>query len=124
MESRTKIVRAKLANGQVVQLEVAVRGANSEEDAAEYDVASEIFSFDEVTGAIEEIAKTMTGTIAKVKPRKATVEFGLGVALEAGKLTALLVKGSGTASVKITLEWSEESAPASASTKTAIPMAG
>jgi hypothetical protein len=44
-----------------------------------------------------------------LKPHKASVEFGLEVALEAGQLTALLVKGSGTSNLKITLEWSEAS---------------
>lgn len=61
-----------------------------------------------MTEAIEEITDQLNATLSKVKPRKATIEFGLEVAVEAGGLTALIVKGSGTANVKITLEWGGE----------------
>ena len=98
MESRRDIVPVQLPNGQIMQVEVAALGGEEE-------VGLSGFSFDGVTGAIEEIARTITGALEKVKPRKATVEFGVDVALESGKLTALLVKGTGTASLKITLEW-------------------
>jgi len=37
------------------------------------------------------------------------VEFGLEVALESGQLTAVLVKGSAKANLKITLEWASNS---------------
>ena len=47
-------------------------------------------------------------TFQKVKPRKASVELGLEVGLESGHLTALLVKGTGTANLKLTLEWGGE----------------
>jgi Trypsin-co-occurring domain 1 len=66
-------------------------------------------SFKEVTDAVEGIAESFVTTLRKVKPRKASVEFGLEVALEAGHLTALLVKGSGASNLKITLEWGESS---------------
>jgi Trypsin-co-occurring domain 1 len=33
------------------------------------------------------------------------VEFGIDVGIESGKLTALICKGSGNASLKITLEF-------------------
>jgi hypothetical protein len=45
--------------------------------------------------------------LEKVKPKKASVEFGLEVAVESGKLTTLLVKGASTANLKITLERGE-----------------
>jgi hypothetical protein len=43
--------------------------------------------------------------LAKVKPKKASVEFSLKVGVESGKLTSLLVKGTGEGNLKITLEW-------------------
>jgi hypothetical protein len=70
-------------------------------------VAFALPSFKEVTDAIEGIAESVVCTLQKVKPRKACVEFGIEVALESGQLTALLVKGSGTSNLKITLEWGE-----------------
>lgn len=62
-------------------------------------------NFQEVTDSIEKICKTLVEPIKKAAPKKATVEFGLAVGLESGKLTALWVKGHGTAHLNITLEW-------------------
>ena len=45
--------------------------------------------------------------VQKVAPTKASVEFGIEVAVEPGKVTALWVKGSGKANLKITLEWAD-----------------
>src|SRR5947209_15168132 len=63
--------------------------------------------FKEVTDTVEGLAKALVTTLKKVKPRAASVEFGVQVGIESGKLTALLVKGTGNANLKITLEWGE-----------------
>ncbi len=47
----------------------------------------------------------MHSALARVKPTKASVELGLEIGVEAGQLTALLVKGTGKANLKITLQW-------------------
>jgi hypothetical protein len=49
--------------------------------------------------------------LQKVKPKKATVKFGMEMAIEAGQLTAVIVKGSGKANLEITLEWEAQSKP-------------
>ncbi len=43
--------------------------------------------------------------IQKVKPKKATLKFGMEIAVESGALTAVIVKGSGKANLEITFEW-------------------
>ncbi len=48
----------------------------------------------------------MLGVVQEAKPDKASIKFGLEVTLESGKLTTLLVKGSGKGNLEITLEWS------------------
>ena len=63
------------------------------------------FSFENVTQTIEAIAMELQVTIDKIKPKKSTVKFGMELGVEAGQLTALLVKGSGKANLEITLEW-------------------
>jgi hypothetical protein len=63
------------------------------------------FPIDQLTAPIESICSVVRRAIEKLTPNKATVEFGIEVAVESGKLTSLLVKGSGTANLKITLEW-------------------
>lgn len=98
MPTKQEWVPVQLANG--AQIRVAATMLGGEED-----VAFKVLSFDEVTKTIEGIAGSLNAALQKVKPKKASVEFGLEVAVESGALSALLVKGSGTATLKITLEW-------------------
>jgi hypothetical protein len=62
-------------------------------------------SFDGVVEAIKKISTQLSAALNEVKPDKAALEFGVDVGIESGQLTALIVKGSGSASLKITLEW-------------------
>lgn len=103
MEAKTEIIKAELADGSTLHIQATVLGGEEE-------VNFTLPSFTEVTNAIEGIAAALVTTLQKVKPRKASVEFGLEVALEAGHLTALLVRGTGTSNLKITLEWGESPA--------------
>lgn len=100
MERRKEVVPIQLANGATVYIESTMLGG-------EQQVAFHEFSFQEVANAIEGIAQAVIEPLQKVKPRKATVEFGLEVAVKSGSLMALWVDGSGKANLKITLEWSE-----------------
>jgi len=102
MEKKTEVVKAELANGIIIHIQATALGGEEE-------VALTLPSFKPVADAIEGIAESIVTTLQKVKPRKASVEFGLAIALEAGQLTALLVKGSGTSNLKIILEWGESS---------------
>jgi hypothetical protein len=98
MEPKTQLVTVALANGQAVQVEASVI------DRLE-STGFEAKNFDGVIGAIEGIALAVQTALVKVKPAKASVEMGLEIGVEAGQLTALLVKGSGKANLKITLHW-------------------
>ena len=100
MEEKTEIINTQLANGAVLRVQATMLGR-------EEDVAFTLPSFQGVTDAIEGIAATVVTTLQQVRPRKACVEFGLSLALESGQLTALLVKGTGTSNLTITLEWGE-----------------
>lgn len=102
METRTELIKTELANGTIVYIQATTLGGEEE-------VAFTIPSFQTVTDAIEGIAASVVTSLQKVKPRKASVEFGMEIALESGQLTALLVKGTGTANLKVTLEWDEPS---------------
>src|SRR5690349_21269319 len=98
METRSDYIQVKLANDEIVRVEATVLGGEEE-------VAFKLPEFKQVTEAIEGIAKSILTSIEKVKPQKASVEFGVEIAVDSGQLTALLVKGSGKANLKITLEW-------------------
>ena len=100
MDLRREIVPLQLINGVKMHVEATII-------SGEEDVAFNILSFQDVTDTIESIAGAMNAVFQKIKPKKAGVEFGLEKAAESGKLTTLLVKGSGTANLKISLEWGE-----------------
>lgn len=94
---RTERISVQLPNETTVKVEVVQTGRE--------DVAFGPQSFREVTNILEGIAEAISSTIQKVKPHKATVKFGLEMALESGQLTAVIVKGSGKGNLEITLEW-------------------
>ncbi len=98
---RPAAIKTKLADGTVIYVQAQTFGG-------EQQVSAHLPSFDEVTRAISGIAKPLVKMLEEIKPRKATLEFGVEIALEAGQLTALLVKGTGETSLKITLEWGED----------------
>jgi len=100
MDPKTVILPVRLSSGKIIQVQVT-------DLHVEKGFLPETLSFEGITTAIEEISTAITESLSKAKPSKASVEFGLEVAVEAGRLTALLVKGSGTATLKITLEWGE-----------------
>ncbi len=97
---KTAVIKAELDNGTTIFIQSVM-------PEGEEDVAFTTFSFKDITDAIEGIAESITSTLKKVKPHSASVEFGLEVSVDSGKLTALLVKGTGTANLKITLQWGE-----------------
>jgi hypothetical protein len=100
MPSRTDIVEAHLADGTRLFIEATHLGG-------EANVGRKDLSFDGVVETIGEIAKALKQTLEEAKPRKASLELGIDVGVEAGQLTALLVKGTGSANLKVTLEWGE-----------------
>ena len=110
MATGQQVVKAKLADGTVVQLEARTVGTRQEDVSA----LGKVLDFEGVVGAVESISSAMTRALSRAKPDKATVEFGIDVGVESGGLTALLVKGTGTATLTVTLEWSAGDAAAPA----------
>src|SRR5574340_624779 len=92
---RTEIVEAQIEEGVTIRIQAVSLGG--EERIA----GGELPSFDDVMHTVESLAKAMVNTLKKARPRAASVEFGIEVGLESGKLTALLVKGTGTANLKV-----------------------
>jgi hypothetical protein len=97
-----------LPNKARVRVEATPIKRSGDSDVA-FESVKEALATDEIREAIEGIAEMVAGGFRKIAPQKASIEFGLEVGLESGKLTALWVKGSGKANLKITLEWSHPS---------------
>lgn len=97
VESRSETVPIELPNGATIKFEVSNTGRE--------DVSFDTKQFQPVADAIEGVIQMIAAPIQKVKPKKATVKFGMELAIESGNLTAIIVKGSGRANLEITLEW-------------------
>lgn len=101
MTAQTQVLPLQLANGQVVLAMVDTLGG-------EEDVAARMLSFGGAISVIRGLATELEPVFAAVKPQKATVEFGVRLAAQAGALTALLVDAKGDATLKLTLQWGGE----------------
>jgi hypothetical protein len=96
--AETEVVKLELPNGAVVFVEVQLFDR-------EEDISGGGFRFADVKEQIIGIAHVAQEAISEIKPKSASVEFGLEVGLESGAITALLAKGTGKANLKIKLEW-------------------
>ena len=101
MASKTKIIPLKLSDGTLIKVEATQIG--------EQPVSAETRIFKQATSIIKSIADDIAGTLKEVnenvKPDKFSVTLGLEIGVESGELTALIVKGTGTANLEITMEW-------------------
>jgi hypothetical protein len=99
-ESLSNTVPVQLPNGAVVKVEVASTGRE--------DAGFDVKQFQPIADAIEGVVQMIMTPIQKVKPKKATVKFGMELAIESGQLTTIIVKGSGKGNLEITLEWESQ----------------
>ena len=97
---RTNKIPVQLPNGAKVLIEVAQVGPQ--------EVAFDVKPFTQVTEALEGIVEALARPLQKARPDKASVKFGLELAVEAGQLTAAIVQSSGKANLEITLEWDKK----------------
>ena len=96
-------IPVKLPNKAVIHIEAtALRGLNTGQEVVDL---QQVFSFKAIREAIQGITWQVAHAIESTRPQKASVEFGIDVGVKNGKLTAMLVKGSGKTHLKITLEW-------------------
>jgi hypothetical protein len=98
------VVPARVGDASIL---VEVRGDVPVVDP-EVDVSMRVPSFSGVVASIKSITTELTAMLDELAPNKASIELGVDVGVEAGQLTALLVKGSGNATLKITLEWEKK----------------
>jgi len=96
MPDGLSVVNAVLRDGNTVQIEVA-RGEEL--------VASRTYAFSGVSQKISTLAGELADLLRDVRPDVASIELGFEVGLEQGNLTAILVRGTSKANLKITLEW-------------------
>jgi Trypsin-co-occurring domain 1 len=93
------LVKVDMGEGRIVAVEA--RNFSPEQPVG----IADVLKFDGVTKSIEAVADRMTAAFDRVKPDRASVEFGIDIGVESGTLTGLVVKGTGNATLTVTLEW-------------------
>jgi hypothetical protein len=110
---RLELVEVTFPGGQTMLARVH---AADPVDAGPRDVGlREQLSFSGVTDTLREIGGAVVEALEQVRPERASVEFGLDLAVKSGKLSGLLVEGDATAALRVTLEWEQaQPSPATA----------
>jgi hypothetical protein len=63
-------------------------------------------SIDGALDTVRELGSLIVDKLKAAGPTRTTVELSVGFAVEAGRLTSLIVSGRGDAALTVTLEWS------------------
>ncbi len=97
-------------NEDVTEVEVALDGTRLYIEAVsaggEEQVSNEIVqSLQTALDSIKAIGRRVAETAKAIEPDHFSVQLGFTFKLEQGVLVAMLVKGSGTASLTVNLEW-------------------
>jgi hypothetical protein len=107
MQETQLLAASSVKGGKKLFIEATQIGPLVTKNRTDEEVSFELLpGMEAVWETISEMAVAIREKLEQAKPKKATVEFGIEVAAEGGKLAALLVKGTGKANLKITLEWS------------------
>lgn len=103
LSSEAQVVEVALPNGARALVRVRDVDGGGGAEKVRWD---DRLDFQGVADAVGGVAEALRGSLAKVAPRKVTVELGVELAIKSGKLTGLLVEGEGKGSLAVTLEWS------------------
>jgi hypothetical protein len=83
-----------------------VEEIGSRDDApVEVEVSRGDFNMDDICSIVRTVVHSVREGISEIKTKRTVLEFGVEIGAESGHLTAFIVKGSGKASLKITVEW-------------------
>ncbi len=101
----TEYTKVELSDGTILRMAYTPKSSDGEEEVGLRDK----ISFSRVTGAIESMASDISKVWEKVQTQKMSVEFGLEIEADTDDtIMAVIMKGSGKANFKVTLEWQKE----------------
>jgi Trypsin-co-occurring domain 1 len=102
MNADSEIVKTELPNGKTLYIEVR-RAADA--GPRPVSTATTVAKFTDLMEPVEAIADMLFRKLQQMPVPRATIEFAVDVGIESGSLTAMIVRGTASANLKITLEW-------------------
>src|SRR6266545_490953 len=103
VQNRTEVIPVRFDDGTLIRIQATMLGGDEDVAALKHGL-----SFENVARPIKKISGEIAKIIQEIQPDKASVQLGFEVATSEGQLTALLVKGTATANLAVTLEWVKE----------------
>jgi Trypsin-co-occurring domain 1 len=100
-----RTVPVDLGDGTIIHIEATVLTSASGSMPEDISFTPGELQFQTMIDLLKKLSALMLDAIKQAQPTKASIEFGIDVGVESGKLTALLVKGEAKGNLKITLEW-------------------
>jgi hypothetical protein len=105
MLNNSPAARIDFDDGTVMYAEI--EGIAGGRQLAGANLAQMVGKFDAVTSAVRNIAKGIKAATEAVSPDKTTVEMKFAFTMGTDGIAALLVKGEGSGSIKIILQWNK-----------------
>ena len=99
----SRVVEVGLPNGTIALVQATE--LVEPEPIAEKVGWKDALDFTHVSGTLEGVTQSIRSGLAKARPERMTVELGIDLAVKNGVLTAMLVDGEASASLRVTLEW-------------------
>ncbi len=94
IEEKYEIIPVKLDDGEEILIETRMLGG-------EQPVSNIIPDFEDVSGQIQKVLSKISDSLTSPSIDTVEVEFSIELAMKSGKLSALVVEGSGKANMKI-----------------------
>jgi hypothetical protein len=95
----TTVIDVDVPGGHAVALRAVTLGGATDVSALDK------LDLDGVADTIKSIANTLGTAVQAASPSRASVAFGLEVAIKGGKLVSLITEAGGTATLTVNLEW-------------------
>lgn len=97
-DTQTISLPIQLSDGTVVFAEV-------QQTDREEEVSLKDYNINDALSSLKSLVSDILTPLDEFSCDKVALELNVGLAVQSGKLTSLLIKGSGTSSFKITLEF-------------------
>ncbi|MFI9205059.1 CU044_2847 family protein [Streptomyces sp. NPDC053048] len=117
------ITQLRLDDGTVVWARITeAQELAGEPSASPYEDSSAARRVADMAGGLADVVRGVTGSLrmglAAARPDEVTVQFGIELAAQAGRVVSLLADGTGKASLTVSLTWNERTRQTEATDRT------
>lgn len=105
MIEKRNTAKLQLTDNTIVYIETTSESQTGRQAIGAPTAEMVVGKFQSIADSICAVASDLQSALEKVSPTEAEIEFGIDAKVESSGLSALIVKGEGSASFKIKLKW-------------------